>query len=73
MGSTHEGGGGTCPGSIAGALALCRDRVGHAPPLVLANGERRHSSIIILWGAMLGVDFVFELVHCTIGWSIGSC
>ena len=52
---------------------VCWDQVGRAPPLVFADGERRHSSSIILWGAMLGVGFVFEWVHCTVGWSIGSC
>ena len=72
MGSAHKGGGGTCPGPTMGASALCRNRVRCAPPLVFADGERRHSSCIILWGAVLGVGFVFERAHCTVGWSIGS-
>ena len=60
-----------CAGADCGSSALCQDRVGRAPPLVFGDGERRHSSSIILWGAMLGVGFVFERVHCTVGWSIG--
>ena len=45
---------------------------GACTPQVFADGEGCHSSSIILWGAVLGVGFVYERAHCTIGWNIGS-
>ena len=59
------------PGADYGSFSAVSEPSGVCTPLVFADGERRHSSCIILWGAVLGVGFVFERAHCTVGWSIG--
>ena len=60
------------PGADCGIFSAVLRPGGACTPLVFADGERRHSSSIILWGAVLGVRFAFKRVHCTVGWSIGS-
>ena len=54
-----------------GSLGAASGLSGACTPLVFEDGEGRHSSSIVLWGAMLGCSPIFEWATSSVGWSIG--